>query len=138
MSVTDQKISSDEQQIRDLIATWLRASKAGDLPTVLNLMAEDVVFLMPGCPPMRGREAFAAASRAAEGKVRLDDAKSEVQEIHIFGNFAYCWTNLAISMTPLPNGTPKHRSGCTLSILRKEPQGNWVLLRDANMLGMEN
>ncbi len=40
--------SNDEQQIRDLIATWLRASASGDLPTILDLMAEDVVFLIAG------------------------------------------------------------------------------------------
>jgi ketosteroid isomerase-like protein len=38
----------DEQAIRDLIATWLAASKAGDTKTVLNLVADDVVFLVPG------------------------------------------------------------------------------------------
>lgn len=50
---------NDEQAIRDLIATWHKASAAGDLTTVLKLMAEDVVFLVAGKPPMRGRDAFA-------------------------------------------------------------------------------
>jgi len=127
---------NDEQQIRDLIATWLRASKDGNLPTVLNLMSEDVVFLIPGQPPMRGREAFAAASRAAQGRIKLD-AVSDVKEIQVFGDVAYCWTQLAVTVTPLPDGTPKRRSGHTLSILRKTPAGNWVLTRDANMLTSE-
>ena len=51
---------ADEQAIRELVATWLRASRAGDTETVLGLMADDVVFLVPGHPPMRGRAAFAA------------------------------------------------------------------------------
>ena len=46
---------SDEQAIRDLIANWARASAAGDLPQILSAMSEDVVFLTPGNPPMRGR-----------------------------------------------------------------------------------
>lgn len=37
----------DKQLIRDLIATWQRATAAGDLPQLLSLMAEDVVFLLP-------------------------------------------------------------------------------------------
>ena len=128
---------SDEQKIRDLVATWLRASAAGDLQTVLGLMAEDVVFLMPGQPPMRGREAFAAASRAMEGKFRME-GKNEIKEIHVEGNLAYCWTQLAVTVTPMAGGTSKRRSGHTLSVLRKEPAGNWVLIRDANMLTVEN
>lgn len=35
-------MKSDEQEIRDLIATWMKATKAGDTDTVLGLMAEDV------------------------------------------------------------------------------------------------
>jgi uncharacterized protein (TIGR02246 family) len=58
------KEDDDTQQIREVIATWLRASAADDLDTVLSLMAEDVVFLLPGRPPMRGRAAYAEASRS--------------------------------------------------------------------------
>src|SRR2546428_14081492 len=53
-------MQDDEQAIRQLVATWLSASKAGDTEKVLSLMADDVVFLIPGQPPMRGRAAFAA------------------------------------------------------------------------------
>lgn len=45
---------SDEREIRQLIATWMAATKAGDIETVLSLMAEDVVFLSAGQPPMIG------------------------------------------------------------------------------------
>ncbi len=128
---------SDEQQIRDLVATWLRASAAEDLDTVLGLMAEDVVFLLPGRPPMRGREAFAAASRAMRGKFRME-AASDLQEIQVSGDLAYCWTHLLVAVTPLPAGAPQRRSGHTLTVLRKQPAGNWVVIRDANMLTTES
>ena len=42
----------DEQAIRKLIATWMTATMAGDTATVLGLMADDVVFLVPGRPPI--------------------------------------------------------------------------------------
>jgi uncharacterized protein (TIGR02246 family) len=127
---------SDEQQIRDLITTWLRASAAGDLDTVLSLMSEDAVFLIPGQPPMIGREKFAAMARSMAGKIRFE-GHSEVQEIQVSGDFAYCWTKLRISVQPLPGGETQRRSGHTLSVLRKEPAGNWVLIRDANLLAPE-
>ena len=43
-------MKSDEQEIRQLVAAWMAATKAGDIETVLGLMADDVVFLMPGRP----------------------------------------------------------------------------------------
>jgi ketosteroid isomerase-like protein len=44
-------MSSDDQEIRNLVATWMAATKAGDIEKVLSLMAEDVVFLLPRQPP---------------------------------------------------------------------------------------
>ena len=46
---------NDEQSIHDLIAEWLSATANGDLSKILPLMAEDVVFLIAGQPPMPRR-----------------------------------------------------------------------------------
>jgi uncharacterized protein (TIGR02246 family) len=126
-------MQEDEQKISDLIARWLRATAAGDLPQILSLMAEDVVFLLPGHPPMRGKETFAAGFQTALQHFRIDSS-SQIQEIHIAGDLAYCWNHLTVTMTPRQAGAAKHRAGYTLTILRKQPDGNWVVARDANML----
>ncbi len=52
-------MQDDEQEIRNLVSTWMTATKAGDVETVLSLMSDDVVFLVPGRPPMRKAD-FAA------------------------------------------------------------------------------
>ena len=129
-------MNSDEQAIRSLVSTWMQASTAGDLPRVLQLMAEDVVFLGAGRPPMRGRDAFAAASRAMEGRTRIDGTV-DIQEIRVFGDWAYCWNQLALTVHPLAGGAPSHLSGPALSVLRKTEAG-WVIFRDANMVGAVN
>ena len=53
----------------------MRATADRDLETVLSLIAEDAVFLLPDQPPMRGREAFAAALRSALGQVRIEGSR---------------------------------------------------------------
>ncbi len=126
----------DRQQIREVIATWMRASAEGDVERVLSLMAEDVVFLVPGQPPMRGREAFAAASRGMAGKVRFE-GRSEIQEIEIAGDYAFCWSQLSVTATPWDGGETVRRAGPVLSVFRREPDGRWVLYRDANLLTAE-
>jgi uncharacterized protein (TIGR02246 family) len=123
----------DRQQIRELIETWMRASAEGDIERVLTLMAEDVVFLLPGRPPMCGRKAFAEATRGATSGARLE-GQPDIREIHISGNYAYCWNHLSLTATPLKGGTPLHRAGDILSVFKKEPDGRWVLFRDANLL----
>ena len=51
----------DNEKIREVVTTWMRATEEGNLETVLSLIAEDAVFLLPDQPPMRGREAFAGS-----------------------------------------------------------------------------
>src|SRR6476620_11041997 len=94
---------SDEQQIRELVSTWIAATKAGDIEKVLSLMSDDVVFLMPG-QPMRKAD-FAAAAGAQAGKdAPKFDGTSEIQEITVLGKWAFIWTKLAVVVTPSLGG----------------------------------
>ena len=129
-------VHADEQAIRELVANWLRATTAGDLPRLLSLISEDVVFLSPGQPPLRGKEAFAAAFRAASRQLRIS-AVSEIQEVRVEGDLAYCWNHFIVTATPLNGSPPQRRSGHALAILRRTRQGTWVLTRDANMLTLD-
>lgn len=126
-------MSPDERAIRDLVATWLSASQAGDTQTVLSLMADDALFMVPGREPF-GKEAFAAASQGMAG-IRMEGS-SEIRELKIFGDWAYMRSYIQVTMTP-PEGEPVRRAGYTLTILRKEPSGKWVLARDANLLAVQ-
>lgn len=131
--MTSSDAAREEQAIRDLVARWQQATLAGDLPAVLELMAEDVVFLVAGQPPMRGRAAFAAAFAQLSPTFRIDSS-SRIEEVQTAGNLAYCLTHLDVRLTPADGGAPQQRSGYTLTVLRREPAGNWVLWRDANLL----
>jgi len=124
---------SDEEQIRLLTQTWMAATKAGDVNTVLGLMTEDVIFLVPGRPPMRKSE-FAAALSAQSGQAPPKiDGNSDIQEIIVNGDWAFMWTKLTIVATPPGGGASIKRAGHTLTVLKKE-SGKWLLARDANLL----
>lgn len=123
-------MTDDERAIRELVATWMAASQAGDVTTVLGLMADDVVFMVPGREPF-GKEAFAAASQSMKD-VRFEGSH-DIREIKVLGDWAYLRNHLTVTMTP-PGGEPIRRAGDTLSILRKQPDGKWLLARDANLV----
>ncbi len=126
-------MQNDEQEIRELVSTWMAASKAGDVEKLLSLMADDVVFLVPGQPVMRKAD-FAAAARAQSGKnAPKFDGSSEIQEIRILGDWAFMWTRLTVVVTPPGGAQTMTRAGHTLTVLTKQ-SGKWLLARDANML----
>jgi uncharacterized protein (TIGR02246 family) len=122
--------NDDETAIRMLVDTWLAASKTGDIATVLSLMTDDVVFMIPGREPF-GKAAFAAASGAMQN-ARME-GNSDIRELQVLGDWAYIRNYIEMTITP-EGGEPMKRSGYTLTILRKE-EGRWPLARDANLLG---
>jgi len=129
-------MQSDEQAIRAVVSEWQTAAAEGNLQRLSQLMADDVVFLTPGQPPMRGRQAFMDAFQEGMKHYRIEST-SEIQEVRIGANLAYCWTQLNVTVTPHSEGLPMRRSGNVLSILQKEADGRWVMVRDANMLTAE-
>jgi uncharacterized protein (TIGR02246 family) len=124
-------VSDDERAIRELVDTWLAASAAGDLPTVLKLIDDDAVFMVPGREPF-GKAAFADVTESMKD-ARMK-ATSEIREIKVLGDWAYMRTHLKMTMTPPGADQPMRRSGYTLTILRRTRDGRWVLARDANLL----
>ena len=129
-------MSADEQAIRDLVASWHRATASGDVDTVLKLMADDVVFLVAGHPPMRGRSSFERGLRGLLSQNRIDSTGEIQAVIAVSGNLAYCWSALTVRVTPFAGGTTTVRTGNALSILQKQSNGSWVVVRDANMLSV--
>ena len=67
----------------------------------------------------------------------MKDVRSEgsydIREIKVLGDWAYLRNYITVTMTP-PGGEPVRRAGYALSILRKQPDGKWVLARDANLV----
>jgi uncharacterized protein (TIGR02246 family) len=127
--------TADERAIRELIAGWHAAAQAGDTERVLTMVAEDAIFLTPGQPPIKGREAFAALQRTVAATLRFESPVN-VREVVVHDGWAHTWSDLVVTMFPA-EGPPVRRAGPTLSIFRKEPDGTWVLFRDGNMLAVQ-
>ena len=124
---------TDEEAIRNLIGEWHRATAAGDVDLVLELMSDDVVFLVPGRPPMQGRASFAEGLRSLLATHNIVSS-GEIRELVVSGDVAYTWTNLDVRIEKRGGGESRSRQGSALSILRKQSDGRWLLVRDANLL----
>jgi uncharacterized protein (TIGR02246 family) len=126
-------MTEDERKIRELVEAWMAASKAGDIPAMLALMTDDVIFMTPGRPPF-GKKEFAADSEHMRD-IEMD-GRSEILEMEVLGDRAYLRNHIQITLTK-PGEPPKHMSGYAMGILRKEADGQWRLARDANLVAPE-
>jgi len=125
-------MGSDERAIRELHTTWIDAVNAGDLARLLTLMANDVVFLNPGRAPF-GRDGFPVGFSAAHQQYRIR-CTSELEEVVIAGEVAYTLCRDSLSLTSRAGGEAAKLAGNRITIYRKEPDGRWLLARDANTL----
>ena len=120
----------DERQIRELVDSWIAASNARDLPALIGMMTDDIVFMTPGRAPFGKAEFAADVERMKSVAI---DARAEVQEIEVFGPRAYIRNHVRVELTS-PGQAPKRVSGYAMSVLRKEADGRWRIARDANLV----
>ena len=125
-------MGSGERAIREVHTTWIDAVNAGDLVRLLTLMTDDVVFLNPGRPPF-GRDGFPVGFSAAHQQSRIR-CISELEEVVVVGEVAYTRSRDSLSVSPLVGGEESRHAGDRLTIYRKQPDGRWLLARDANVL----
>ena len=123
-------MTDDVRQIRELVDSWIVASKAGDLPALMDMMTDDVVFMTPGRPPF-GKAEFAADSERMKGATI--DARADVHEIEVFGPRAYVRNYIQAELT-FPGQAPRRMSGYAMTVLRKGADGRWRIARDANLV----
>ena len=73
---------------------------------------------------MHGKRAFAEAFQAMVPVVRIE-AVNETREVQVHGDVAWCWSYLPSLLRRAwrPALAPRRH---TLSILHREPGGNWM------------
>ena len=122
----------DEQKIHAVHSAWIDAVNAGDLDRLLALTTDDVVFVNPGQPPF-GRDGFSVTFSAAHQRVRIR-CSSELEEVVVVGEVAYTRSRDALLVAQRAGGSATELAGHRITVYRKQPDGRWLLARDANTL----
>jgi uncharacterized protein (TIGR02246 family) len=125
-------VGPDERAIRAVHSTWIDAVNAGDLVSLLSLMAHDVVFLSPGQAPV-GRDGFSPGFSAAHQQARIN-CISELEDVVVVGEVAYTLSRDSLAVTPRAGGEALQLAGHRITVYRKQPDGRWLLARDAHTL----
>jgi uncharacterized protein (TIGR02246 family) len=123
---------ADERAVREVHNAWIDAVDAGDLDSLLALMTDDAIFLNPGHEPF-GRDGFRARFLAGHQQFGIH-CTSELKEVVVVAGVAHAMSSDSVSLTPRDGGEMSHLAGYRLTIYRKQPDGRWLLARDAHTL----
>jgi uncharacterized protein (TIGR02246 family) len=130
-SLSRQAAPSNTEAIQQLTEGWIEAVKAKDIDRLLSLVTDDVVFLPPGRPPIKGKQAVGDLYRSLFAQFDVDQAAIN-EEIQFTGEWAFSWGSETLTLSPLSGGQPIRMRGKGLTILRRRPDGSWQFARGIN------
>ena len=124
--------AADTAAITKLWSNYCQYVKDGNLDAFLALHSKDA-YKMPQDQPMF--QIWPARENvAASWKKRLDTLNTEMsispKETVIMGDYAYSMGVYSQVFTPKAGGAPSRFDGKFLTVLQKDPAGNWKILRD--------
>lgn len=118
-------------EIRQLIDKYVAASEKGDLPAVLSVMTDDVVFLPPNDTPKVGKEDVRRWMAPSQNQYAIKD-NMQTRELRVAGDIAYEWGVFQESFTPkdpASGAKPISLDGKFVRIYQRLPDGSWRMAR---------
>jgi uncharacterized protein (TIGR02246 family) len=105
------------------------ATSAKDTEGILELVAEDVVFLPSSMPPIKDKEEVGKMYRAFFPRYREIKHEAIIEEIRVAGDWAFLWGTDDLRLTPVSGEPNIHLKGKGLSILKRKSDGSWLFCK---------
>lgn len=123
----------EERAVRQAHEAFINAVNAADLDRVLSLMTDDVVFLNPWQEPF-GRQAFPVGFLDGHRQFHLV-CVSYLESVEVAGDVAYTVCRDTVHLVPRSGGAESELAGYRLTVYRRQPDGRWLMARDAHTAG---
>lgn len=120
---------SPEEEIRRQSEAWTEAAQRGDADRLAALYAPDAVFLPPGAPEVRGREAIARLYRQQFDRFEVS-VTFRTQEIVADRTLAFRRGTYRAELISRSGGDTATARDRFLEIWRRDEDGTWRIARD--------
>jgi ketosteroid isomerase-like protein len=101
----------------------------GDIPGIMQLMTDDVVFLPPNDTPKVGKAAYLTWVQQFQDRFAVKST-TKSREIRVADDLGYEWGMLQETFTPRdPSVKPVNFDGKFLRVFFRQPDGSWKIAR---------
>lgn len=123
----ENNFNKEQQKVFSTIEKMVYAFQNKDIDGVLTTYEENAIVMFEPQKPVQGKENLRAAFTQFVG-MNPQYAFSG-HEVYISGEIA---THIAPwkMVGQMPDGTKIEQNGLSIAILRKQPNGNWLLIQD--------
>ena len=119
--------------VRTVIDAWYGAMQEGRVAGLLSLVTHDVIVKPPGSPPIEGKNVLKEALSAFLEK-NSETVEHEIEEVEVSGQVAFARVSESTTIWPRSGGNASSVNGMHLTILRRQPDGDWLIARDISSL----
>ena len=120
----------DAKVIRQTNELYAELLVAGDVNTLMALYDEDAVLFPPSQSPLQGKAAIRASWEAYFADWDTMEARSVIDEIMVFGDWAYGHGHYRGRSRSTTNGEIIFEALKFSGLWRRKSDGSWVIARD--------
>lgn len=121
-------IEQDRAAIAAVRDAWVASVASRDPSAIRDLLTDDYEVWAHGAPPIRGRDAAAAAMSAALARFTIEQSFEPIETV-VAGDWAFERGVERMRVTPLDGGPPRDMSQRALLILHRGRDGRWRYAR---------
>lgn len=118
-----------QRSIDSTLAALVAAMKTGDATAAANAYTDDAIVMSPGAPAWRGRAAIIEGNKGMLAAMTISDASIRTSDLILAGDYAIETGNYEMMMQP-KSGKAMKDIGKYLAVWRRQPDGNWKMIRD--------
>ncbi len=123
----------DELAIRTMFESWYRAMEGGDVDRLTSLVTDDAVVKPPDAAPIVGRDVLGQALGSFL-ETHSETVNYDILEVEVCGELAFARILESAHITSKSEGSSSTVNGMHLTILRRQPDGEWLIARDISSL----
>ncbi len=117
-------VEETEEQIRQVLRSWLNSQIRGEIDRLHELYTEDAVALAPGRTPLAGREAIIADVRQILAEAELQLSYTADARL-IRGDLSVERGRLVRALRPRTGGQPTAESLNLITVMLRGTDGTW-------------
>ena len=127
------EVTREVYAIRTIFESWYGAMEDGDVDRLISLVTPDVIVKPPGAAPIVGNEALRQALSAFL-KEQSESVDFELQEVEVSEHLAFARILESATIRTMPGAESTTVNGMHLTILRRQPDGEWLIARNISSL----
>lgn len=123
-------VSTTKAAVEAATSAFHQALRTDDVETFMSYVADDVVLMPPGEPPVRGKKAVREWYTAFLSQYRTSSLTLTEREAFVGSGWAVELGSYAWGLAPAGGGTPSVDRGSYMQVWRKQPDGKWRFARE--------